>query len=612
MTQEQAQLFPDHDYAEPAKPSKWDLLKGQQKQVADITVQWLQTPVDPTDITTIIGTIRGYAGTGKSFMMGAIVEQMVGALGIHPTRIIGITPTHATATNLAEYAHINTSTAHSFLGLRMMKVKLSPDEKRDLEDLRTAKATAVFFSPEDELRLRLLVATEGAEQEKKKELRPTMAPESFAKAWSGDSDNDSKIWPEVVIVDEAFMFNKELITNLYTLVAFNPLLPVPKILCVGDPGQVPPIGEVISEAINFPVLGELTEPVRQEGILLEYVTAVRKGTAEDIKGAHYPYLQEGGDSFFQLGQDVVLDYLPQVIKDEGLGNFRILTTSNARVQELNLACYKAMYPIRPFEIPYKAGEILLTKGPVMRDPAYPNVPGATDGDILFSTSTPITIDQAYTPMERTNILGTSYSVSCLDCYSGKHTAQVVAIHPLQIADWLEEKDIITKMAQSCTWKNFNKPQKGIYAKRVWAALGLQNWEKLKPRTKLEKLDNFAELEERWEYLYQYYGVSLCPGKAVTNKAYQAIGKWLWRSRYEHQQMADNLSLSFASTTHTAQGLTIPICVIDLVRFFPRANSNQWQSDGTWDSHKIFYTAISRVGDANGSKAQLILMRGGVS
>jgi len=609
----QVDLFDDIPPTPQETQSKWNSLKGQQRTIAQKAVEWLKEPVDPRDVNTIIGTIRGYAGTGKSYMMGALVEYMVSAMGIPCMNIRGVTPTHATATNLENYALIPTSTIHSFLGLRMMKVRLTPEEKIELERLREAKATAPYFSPDDDLHLKILEATEYAENEKLKELRPTMDPESFAKAWGAVNDKAAKpkadkIWPKVLIVDEVFMLNKELVNNLYTLVAFNNLLPIPKILCVGDPGQVPPVGEVMSEAINFPVIGELTEPVRQAGIQLQYVNTIREGTEDDIKGAHYQFMEHGGDELFQLKQSTVLANVRASIEEVGYENFRILTTSNARVQELNRACYEAMYPDRPYDRPYAVGEVLLTKGPVMRDPAYPNRPGATDGDILFSTSTPITIDNVYTPIEKKNILGSKYLVSMLDCRSGKHVATVQAPHPLEIAQWVEEKDSITKMAKSCTWKNLNKPQKGEYAKKVWKILGLKNWDEVQPSSKLEKRKDFGDIQERWEYLYDRYGAAFCAGKNINRKTYLAIGKYLWQARYQHQQLADNLSLSFASTTHTSQGLTIPICIIDFTKFFPRTG---YKGDGTWDSHKIFYTAITRVGESNGIPGQLILMRGGL-
>ena len=572
------------------------LNSGQRKALDDI-LAWLKVPAQTSVIDSVVAVLTGGAGVGKSFTAYSIVKGAIAQGLIQPDQVIGVAPTHAAAANLESFAGIETKTIHSFLGLRMQKVKLTPEQKRELKRLRSA-SNSLEFSPNDVAQLALLESLEHAEQEKRKELRPTLKAADFA----------DKLSHRLIILDEAYMLPEQIVAVLDELLVHNGfVIDQPKVLMLGDPAQLPPIKEKLSQVSKYFHIGHLSEVVRQTGVALDYVQAVRNSIdASELGYLHQEYLGANDTSFVRLSQTIIEEHFRSQVKEVGLANVRVLTTSNARVQELNERLYHCTYPDRPYDQPYASGDLLLTKGPIMRDPLFPDKPGANEGDILFATSTPIAVQRAMPPMLTASAMGTEYYVSNLFVSAGGKHEEIVAVHPLQIAQWEEEKGLLYKFA--CTTRGRSKKkgargQEGEIAKQAWQVFGLKNWSNtVAGFESAEERSRILPIWKRWEQ-WSYGSLRLKEGQALDDNDYKDIGRMLWREYFNLVQLADNVSLSFASTVHFAQGQTIKLVILDFPKFLPRT-SGRVDPDSTWDPQKVLYTAASRVG---GEGSQLVFM-----
>jgi hypothetical protein len=578
-----------------------DSLKNEQPAALNAAMRWLEQPADPMRTDTCVAVITGYAGTGKSFITQAIIKNVIERLGLSGEEdILGLAPTHAAVKNLSDFARVPARTIHSFLGLRMASVKLTKDQRKELDRLHAA-SSSLDFSPADVARLALLESLEQAEAERRKEMRPMLAPADFAESCKA----------KLVVIDEGYMMDKVLCGLVLEMLVFNMSLEYqPKILILGDPAQLAPIGEQLSMVAEFRHIGHLTTVVRQQGVQLDYVTAVRNCEDEAELGyLHQQYLAENDPSLVRLSQPIIEQHFRAQAEEVGLENIRVLTTSNARVRELNEILYRCTYPELPYDRPYANAHRLLTLGPIMRDPNFPDKPGASEGQILFPTSTVVNVERALTSRKVTSPAGSEYTISTLFVSAGAIEHEIVAPHPLEIGQWEDEKNLFYKMAAATTGRS-KKPgargQEGDYAKRAWEVFGLKNWQQAKAeedfQTEAER-DRVLEIWARWAESRTRSRVLLKMGQRLDTSDFKCVKGMLWQEYHRVRQLADNVSPAFCSTVHRSQGQTIKLVILDFPKFMPRSGGYV-KPDSTWDSKKTLYTAASRVG---GEGSQLIFM-----
>jgi hypothetical protein len=331
---------------------------------------------------------------------------------------------------------------------------------------------------------------------------------------------------------------------------------------------------------------------------------------------HQQYLAQGDPSFVRIPQTSEDPMKPSVeehfraqAQEVGLDNLRVLTTSNARVRELNERLYRCTYPDLEYDRPYAYAHRLLTLSPIMRDPNFPDKPGASEGQILFPTSTVLTVERALTPRKVQTAAGSEYTVSALFAAAGATEHEIVAVHPLEMGAWEDEKNLFYKMAASTAGRSKKKGargQEGDYAKRAWVVFGLKNWTEAKAEsdfaTEAER-DRVLEIWARWAESRTRSRVLLKMGQKLSTEDFKCVKGMLWQEYHRVRQLADNVSPAFASTVHRAQGQTIQLVILDFPKFLPRSGGYV-NPDSTWDCKKTLYTAASRVG---GEGSQLVFM-----
>ena len=272
-------------YPEAAEPSPMTLLSPHQLQAGEPLLEYLTT----NEQGYSFARLKGYAGTGKSFLLARVLEEY-GGLGV------GISaPTHKAVRVIKRQSESPDSfvfgTIHSLFGLTQ-----SISEKG-----------IVSYKP--------------------------IWPPKPAKI-------DSL---KVLVVDEASMLDMKLFNQVLLYLKQRPTL---KIVFCGDPLQAPPVGEKESHVFTDKVLKEykvlsleLNEPMRQsaDNPILSYATAIRSDILRSIP--HLDYVLTHGETGIEeidstSFKERVLSLFDERF-DEDQDFIKVLAWTNAQVNLIN-------------------------------------------------------------------------------------------------------------------------------------------------------------------------------------------------------------------------------------------------------------------------------------
>lgn len=178
--------------------------------------------------------------------------------------------------------------------------------------------------------------------------------------WADPVDADA------VIIDEASMVSAELLEHIdrHLFHAF--------VLYVGDPAQLPPIGEVRSATFETQSRSHLAEVLRQQADnpVLAAATTIRESQARD--GTDWSWCRPAAARPYGVYVPRDLDaWLRRAFTSERFAadndEFRFICWTNARVAEINARVRRWIYG--ETETPLSPGEAALIRAPVIRDNA---------------------------------------------------------------------------------------------------------------------------------------------------------------------------------------------------------------------------------------------------
>jgi len=167
---------------------------------------------------------------------------------------------------------------------------------------------------------------------------------------------------DLVVVDEASMLNGELHDHLER---------APKVLYVGDPAQLPPVGEAQSPVFADPAIPEkyaahLSNPVRYGGPIGEAALSVRSDLSASERW-QFPTSDDRSVQSAKPGEWLAtsLEKVKEGHESGDPNHCRMLAYTNKRVDELNAAARTHLFgPDAPAFVP---GERLIVRSPVVRD-----------------------------------------------------------------------------------------------------------------------------------------------------------------------------------------------------------------------------------------------------
>ena len=309
-----------------------EALTAGQAAAAEAFAAWLKAPYDGTPFV-----LSGYAGTGKTYLSRHLLQQ-VEDLGICWTVVA---PTHKAVGVLRQHlawAALQPtwypSTIHRLLRLKLKR-------QGDLERCEETEQTAA-------------------------------ALENLG----------------LVLVDEASMVDSTLLE--IALRCAHPFRT--RLVFVGDPAQLPPVGEPTSPvfAMGRSVAAELTEVVRHQGPVLQLATGLRNG---QLPCRQPPALVPLRDDHGQVAALARADWLTaaQAALRRGAeldnpDHARILCYTNRALEQLVPIARRAIHGEMADQLPVLPGEVLITRAAVMAPACRAGEEAAEEPDMLLGSN----------------------------------------------------------------------------------------------------------------------------------------------------------------------------------------------------------------------------------
>ena len=314
-----------------ADPAGLTLTAGQAA-AAEAFAQWLQAPYDGTPFV-----LSGYAGTGKTTLSRHLLQQ-VEALGWCWTVVA---PTHKAVGVLRQQLALGglqptwyPSTIHRLLRLKLKR-------QGDLERCEETEQTAA-------------------------------ALENLA----------------LVLVDEASMVDSTLLE--IALRCAHPFRT--RLVFVGDPAQLPPVGEPQSPvfALSRAASACLTEVVRHQGPVLQLATGLRNGQLPcrqppplaPVRTPQGQVVAAPRDGWLAEAQAA----LRRAAELDNPDHARILCYTNRALEELVPLARRAIHGEMADQLPVLPGEVLITRSAVMAPACRAGEEAAEEPDLLLGSN----------------------------------------------------------------------------------------------------------------------------------------------------------------------------------------------------------------------------------
>ncbi|MCP9806164.1 AAA family ATPase [Cyanobium sp. T1B-Tous] len=307
-------------------------LTADQQAAAAAFADWLAAPGDGTPFV-----LSGYAGTGKTFLSMRLLAQ-VEATGlcwtvVAPThKAVGVLRSHLALAGLSPTWF--PSTIHRLLRLKLKR-------QRDLERCEETEQTA-------------------------------MALEHLG----------------LVLIDEASMVDSTLLE--ISLRCAHPFRT--RLVFVGDPAQLPPVGEPESPVFSLgrACRAELREVVRHQGPVLRLASGLRQGALPCRRPPALPPIRTATGQVALLERGAWLEAAQAALRRSAETDnpdlARILCYTNRSLEQLVPIARRALHGEMADQLPVLPGEVLITRAAVMAPACREGEDAAEEPDMVLGTN----------------------------------------------------------------------------------------------------------------------------------------------------------------------------------------------------------------------------------
>ncbi|MCP9802410.1 AAA family ATPase [Cyanobium sp. T1G-Tous] len=307
-------------------------LTADQQVAVEAFADWLAAPADGTPFV-----LSGYAGTGKTFLSMRFLAQ-VEATGLCWTVVA---PTHKAVGVLRSYlagAGLSPtwfpSTIHRLLRLKLKR-------QRDIERCEETEQTAVAL---EHLGL--------------------------------------------VLIDEASMVDSTLLE--ISLRCAHPFRT--RLVFVGDPAQLPPVGEPVSPVFSLgrASRAELRQVVRHQGPVLRLASGLRQGDLPCRRPPPLPPIRNASGQVALLERGAWLQAAQAALRRSAETDnpdlARILCYTNRSLEQLVPIARRALHGEMADQLPVLPGEVLITRAAVMAPACREGEDAAEEPDMLLGSN----------------------------------------------------------------------------------------------------------------------------------------------------------------------------------------------------------------------------------
>ncbi|MCP9777213.1 MULTISPECIES: ATP-dependent RecD-like DNA helicase [unclassified Cyanobium] len=307
-------------------------LTADQQVAVEAFADWLAAPAEGTPFV-----LSGYAGTGKTFLSMRFLVQ-VEATGLCWTVVA---PTHKAVGVLRSYlagAGLSPtwfpSTIHRLLRLKLKR-------QRDIERCEETEQTAVAL---EHLGL--------------------------------------------VLIDEASMVDSTLLE--ISLRCAHPFRT--RLVFVGDPAQLPPVGEPVSPVFSLgrASRAELRQVVRHQGPVLRLASGLREGDLPCRRPPPLPPIRNASGQVALLERGAWLQAAQAALRRSAETDnpdlARILCYTNRSLEQLVPIARRALHGEMADQLPVLPGEVLITRAAVMAPACREGEDAAEEPDMLLGSN----------------------------------------------------------------------------------------------------------------------------------------------------------------------------------------------------------------------------------
>ncbi|MCX5941460.1 MAG: AAA family ATPase [Cyanobium sp. LacPavin_0818_WC50_MAG_67_9] len=307
-------------------------LTADQQAAAAAFADWLAAPGDGTPFV-----LSGYAGTGKTFLSMRLLAQ-VEATGlcwtvVAPThKAVGVLRSHLALAGLSPTWF--PSTIHRLLRLKLKR-------QRDIERCEETEQTA-------------------------------MALEHLG----------------LVLIDEASMVDSTLLE--ISLRCAHPFRT--RLVFVGDPAQLPPVGEPESPVFSLgrASRAELRHVVRHQGPVLRLASGLRQGALPCRRPPVLPPIRSASGQVALLERGAWLEAAQAALRRSAETDnpdlARILCYTNRSLEQLVPIARRALHGGMADQLPVLPGEVLITRAAVMAPACREGEDAAEEPDMLLGSN----------------------------------------------------------------------------------------------------------------------------------------------------------------------------------------------------------------------------------
>lgn len=372
----------DSDYVQPVAPPPPNMSASGHRLTAEQSSALTAMLDFMADPSKFFFALSGYAGTGKTFLMQEIVRRCQSS----SAQFAFTAPTNKAAKVLCAITG-RACTIYSLLGLRIEK--------------------------NGEL----------------KELVGGEAPQDLSEL-------------DVIFLDEASMVNKKLFALLKEIAKFHKV----KIIFLGDPAQLPPVGEPSSPVWDLESSATLTQVLRYDNQILKLVTAVRATVDSITPSINIRSDNAGGEGVWKLPktgfkQSIYDEAVRGAFSDSSKG--KVIAWRNVRVDEYNDLIRRAIFGAEAMPGNFLLGDRIIATAPCKKG-----------DDSLLATDDEAIIEGVIATMHPTHPKYRAFELKCRTEQDA--VIRLTVLHPASQAEFENDCQHLAHQAKEYpkVWKAF--------------------------------------------------------------------------------------------------------------------------------------------------------------
>ena len=247
---------------------------------------------------------------------------------------------------------------------------------------------------------------------------------------------------DVIFLDEASMIGSKLFSRLASVCEAHRV----KVVFMGDPAQLPPVGEIESLVWREPLSASLTQVMRHDNQILKLVTAIRGNMNSPAPCIDIKSDNSSDEGVWKVTKPAFKERIYSAAIDGAFADSslaKVIAWRNVRVAEYNDLIRKALFGAEAEPGTYLPGDRIIATAPCKRGEEH-----------LLSTDDEAIVEGT---LVSTHPLHPKYKVYELKCRTETgRTIRLMVVHPVSVREYEADCEALAHSARSNPreWKKF--------------------------------------------------------------------------------------------------------------------------------------------------------------